>query len=192
MLNAHRFSHLTLQDSPEEGVLYLLRTLLEAIKQYPFMANSSVLTTIYLQMLDMLTVAAQESYPYHIPNVISNDELYGSDPKFINEINVICSQIVEFILIELKALGDTQQFRAQSLMSLDLFLRVVFDANVAIDKVQQLAINLWNLAMKNKGLIDDKWPGRILMQIETYKGKTTNQDLRHSLEKITSKMKIKM
>lgn len=156
------------------------------------MANSSVLTTIYLQMLDMLTVAAQESYPYHIPNVISNDELYGSDPKFINEINVICSQIVEFILIELKALGDTQQFRAQSLMSLDLFLRVVFDANVAIDKVQQLAINLWNLAMKNKGLIDDKWPGRILMQIETYKGKTTNQDLRHSLEKITSKMKIKM
>lgn len=192
MLNAHRFSHLTLKDSPEEGVLYLLRTLLEAIKQYPFMANSSVLTTIYLQMLDMLTVAAQESYPYHIPNVISNDELYGSDPKFINEINVICSQIVEFILIELKALGDTQQFRAQSLMSLDLFLRVVFDANVAIDKVQQLAINLWNLAMKNKGLIDDKWPGRILMQIETYKGKTTNQDLRHSLEKITSKMKIKM
>lgn len=192
MLNAHTFSHLTLQDSPEEGVLYLLRTLLEAIKQYPFMANSSVLTTIYLQMLDMLTVAAQESYPYHIPNVISNDELYGSDPKFINEINVICSQIVEFILIELKALGDTQQFRAQSLMSLDLFLRVVFDANVAIDKVQQLAINLWNLAMKNKGLIDDKWPGRILMQIETYKGKTTNQDLRHSLEKITSKMKIKM
>lgn len=170
----------------------MVRVLLDAIKQYTFTANSTALTTIYLQALDMLTAAAQDSYPYHIPNVISNDELYGSDPKFINEINVICSQIVELILIELKTLGDAQQQRTQSLLSLDLFLRVVLNANVAIDKVQQLAINLWILAMKNKNLVDDKWPGRILMKIENYKGRTADQDLRHALEKITSKMKMKM
>lgn len=140
----------------------------------------------------MLTISAQDSYPYHIPNLISNDELYGSDPKFIAEINVICSQIVELILVELKALGDTQQLRAQSALSLDLFLRVVLNSNVSVEKVQQLAINLWNLAMKNKTLVDDKLPGKILMKIESYKGTALNHDLRHALEKVTSKMKMKM
>lgn len=140
----------------------------------------------------MLTTAAQDSYPYHIPNLISNDELYGSDPKFLSEINMICSQIVELILIELKSLGDSQQQKAQSLLSLDLFVRVAFSANVSVDKVFQLAINLWNLAMKNKGQLDDKLPGKILMKIERHKGTTSNQDLRHALEKITAKMKMKM
>lgn len=140
----------------------------------------------------MLTTAAQDSYPYHIPNLISNDELYGSDPKFLTEINIICSQIVDLILVELKSLGDSQQLKSQSLLSLDLFLRVMFSADVSVDKVQQLAINLWNLAMKNKNQVDDKLPGKILMKIESHKGMTSNQDVRHSLEKITAKMKMKM
>lgn len=170
----------------------MLRLLLEVIKQYPFNANGASLTNIYIQTLDMLTISAQDSYPYHIPNLISNDELYGSDPKFIAEINVICSQIIELILIELKTLGDSQQLRAQCSLSLELFLRVVLNSNVSVEKVQQLAINLWNLAMKNKTLLDDKLPGKILMKIEAYKGTTSNHDLRHALEKVTSKMKIKM
>lgn len=140
----------------------------------------------------MLTTSAQDSYPYHIPYLISNDELYGSDPKFLSEINLICSQIAELILIELKLLGDAQQWKAQSSLSLELFVRVAFNANVSVDKVQQLAINLWNLAMKNKTMLDDKLPGKILMKIERHKGTTTNQELRHALEKISAKMKMKM
>lgn len=169
-----------------------MRTLLEAIKLYPFDSNGSSLATIYLHTLDMLTTAAQDSYPYHIPNLISNDELYGSDPKFIKEINIICSQVVELILVELKTLGDAQQLQTQSQLSLELFCRIAFNANLCVEKTLLLANNLWSLAMKNRSLVNEKLPGQILIKVERLKGKTLNQDLRHALEKLTSKMKMKM
>ena len=38
--------------------------------------------------------------------VDSNDALYGGDPKFIAEINKICSTLIDEILAHLKHLGD--------------------------------------------------------------------------------------
>lgn len=106
----------------------------------------------------MLSVCAQEYYPYHIPNVVSNDELYGSDAKFIAEINSMSSQVVDQILVQLKAYGDGNQLRFQSSLALELFVKIVFNADVSKDKMFVLAGNLWNLAMKNRSLLDPKQP----------------------------------
>lgn len=140
----------------------------------------------------MLTTAAQENYPYHIQSLISNDDLYGSDPKFIAEVNSMCSQMVDMILIQLKLLGDSNQFRSQSTLAIELFLKIVLNANVAIHKMFLLCVNLWNLAMKNRSILDAKLPGKILMKVERYKGQTMNHELRHALEQLTTKMKMKM
>lgn len=43
----------------------------------------------------------------------SNDTLYGSDPKFISEINKICSVLLEEILAHLKYLNTNEQFQKQ-------------------------------------------------------------------------------
>jgi hypothetical protein len=59
---------LLFQDSPEQGVLYLLRLLLEVVKEFPFDTSNGSLCVIYFHILDMLSIAAQETYPYHIPN----------------------------------------------------------------------------------------------------------------------------
>lgn len=145
-------------DSPEQGVLYLLRNLLDAIKRYPFDPNNISLPLVYLAIIDMLTTAAQETYPYHIPNVVSNDELYGSDSKFLVEVDTLCSQCVDLMLIQLKVLGDNGHLRLQSNLALDLFSKIVYKADVSREKMFALAGNLWSLAMKNKSTLDPKLP----------------------------------
>lgn len=56
------------QDSPEHGVLYLMRGLLNAAQRY-FSDNSSLKSQLYLRVLDHLSIAVQESYPYHVDKV---------------------------------------------------------------------------------------------------------------------------
>lgn len=53
-------------DSPDQGVLYLLRLLLDVIQKYSF-AHESGPANIYLNALDMLYVQSLETFPYHIP-----------------------------------------------------------------------------------------------------------------------------
>lgn len=185
---------LQFQDSPEQGVLYLLRTLLDVVEKLSLEPESGCLTRIYLLILDALMASAREKYPYHIPNVISNDELYGSDPKFINEVHTMCSQIIESILIQLKLLGSSNNLKAQCQYALDLFLKLALHANIAVERTFTLTLNLWNLAMKNRKYIDAKVPGRILMKIENYMKSIggNDQQLRHAFEQLTSKMKVKM
>lgn len=142
-------------DSPEQGLLYLLRLLMDQIKQYPFDAGIT-LSLINLGILDFLSVVAQEVYPYHIQNLISNDQLYGSDPKFINEINNICSQVVDEVLAQLKQYGEQSQIKAQCAIALELFSRVAVTADLQDDKLFMLAGNLWNLVIKNRNAVDQK------------------------------------
>lgn len=143
-------------DSPGQGVLYLLRLLLENFKKFPFDPSNGGMAKVYLNVLDMLSVAAQESYPYHIPNLTSNDELYGSDPKFIGEIDAICSEVVDEILIIMKALGDNQQISIQANLSVELFVRIITGADINHEKMFGLTMNLWNLAAKNQKYLNSK------------------------------------
>lgn len=159
---------LVVPDSPERGVLYLPRKLLRCVERYDWRppAASGVIApavptaaaSVYLAAMDMLGAAAQETYPYRIAGVVSNDELYGAGPKFIAECDAMGALVAEQLLAQLKALGDAQQQRAQAALALEMFVRVVFVGDVAKEKVAQLAANLWSLAMKNRGMLDAKLP----------------------------------
>lgn len=184
---------LSFQDSPEQGVLYLIRTLIETTENLSFENDSNCLARIYLLILDMLLVASRDKYPYHIPNIISNDELYGSDPKFLIELHSMCSRIVESMLIQLKQLGDQNNYKAQSSLALDLFERIALNGNLFNEKIFTLCINLWNLAMKNRKLIDSKIPGKILMKIQFNVNKINQQQQqRQAFDQLINKMKLKM
>jgi len=52
--------------------------------------------------------------------VVSNDALYGHDPKFMKEVNDLCGQVVDAILLQLRSLGAAQQQRAQAQLSMEL------------------------------------------------------------------------
>lgn len=62
---------LVVPDSPEHGVLYLMRGLLNAVQRC-FDENSSIKCVLHLRVLDLLSTITLETYPYHVDKVISN------------------------------------------------------------------------------------------------------------------------
>ena len=55
-----------LQDSPDSGVLYLLRGLLNILQNYAWEPQSDGKIVVYTRVLAMLTASSQENYPYHV------------------------------------------------------------------------------------------------------------------------------
>ncbi|KAK7873878.1 hypothetical protein R5R35_005739 [Gryllus longicercus] len=163
---------LVVPDNPEQGVLYLTRALINVLQQYPWDLSCNAQAVIYMNVLDMLTAASQEYYLYHVEKVDSNDTLYGSDPKFITEINKMCSILLEEILIHLKNLGINEQYQAQATLAVSLFSRVVIRGNLKDGALLNLAVNLWNLAQKHN-CVDPKQVTKIA---EYLKKKSLQQD----------------
>ncbi|XP_017855608.1 PREDICTED: UPF0505 protein CG8202 [Drosophila arizonae] len=155
-------------DSPEQGVLYFLRLLLDIVGRRTFKANSSAPAIIYLHVLDMLYVQSMEKFPYHIDGVVSNDALYGHDPKFLAEVNNLCGQVVEAILLQLKALGAAQQQRTQAQLSMELFMRIVRYADLEREPLCALAVKLWVLANKAQAQLDSETIPQTLCSVEHF------------------------
>uniref|UniRef100_A0A8C0G6H4 VPS35 endosomal protein-sorting factor-like n=1 Tax=Chelonoidis abingdonii TaxID=106734 RepID=A0A8C0G6H4_CHEAB len=96
---------LIVPDHPEQGVLFLVRGLLNVIQDYTWEDNSDDKVRIYTNVLHLLSAMTQETYIYHIDKVDSNDTLYGGDSKFLTEINKLCEAVIAQILDHLKTLG---------------------------------------------------------------------------------------
>uniref|UniRef100_A0A672K2N6 VPS35 endosomal protein-sorting factor-like n=1 Tax=Sinocyclocheilus grahami TaxID=75366 RepID=A0A672K2N6_SINGR len=96
---------LVVPDHPEQGVLYLVRGLLNMVQDYTWEDNSDAKIRVYISALPLLAAMSQESYLYTIPKVDSNETLYGGDPKFIAEINKLCETLIAQVLDHLKGLG---------------------------------------------------------------------------------------
>lgn len=134
---------LIVPDSPEHGVLYLLRGLLNVIQRY-FDEYSSVKCSLYLRVLDLLSVTTHDSYPYHVDKIDSNDKLYGGDDKFIGEVNKISTKILEEVLDYLKYLNAMSQYNQQSYFSIELFGRLIIRSNVRQLFLANMIVSLWD------------------------------------------------
>ncbi|KAF5275090.1 hypothetical protein FQA39_LY07027 [Lamprigera yunnana] len=145
---------LTVPDSPDSGVLNCTRILLNTLQTTKWTSGSAiVVATLYINVLDMLSTMAQESYPYHVDKVESNDTLYGSDPKFIVEIDKMCTIILRELLSQLKQIGPG---RKQAELALELMSRIILLSDLDQSGLSTLAMNLWQLCLKN-GYLDSKY-----------------------------------
>lgn len=155
-------------DSPE-GMLYLPNTLMEEVVQSAGskFESKTTMTALYLHLLDFYITIAGDSYSLQLADVISNDRLYGSDPKFIREVEGTCNQIVEAILEQLQVLGEMGHLKWQATFALELFQRIVFKSDLSEEKQFTLAVNLWNLTMKNRAALgDSQLPQRIVDNVQ--------------------------
>lgn len=177
-------------DSPEQGVLYLLRLLIEKIKEINFDSTQMGLATIYLNILDMLSSCAQDVYPYHFPNVVSNDQLYGADPKFINEVEEIASGVLEELLIMLKSLND--KVKLQCNIAIELFERVATKSDLLDEKMFQLALHLWNLTIKNRQSMESKAHHKMLQHLQNVQLLTKDQKHHQQREELINRIKNKL
>ncbi|XP_010135879.1 PREDICTED: UPF0505 protein C16orf62-like, partial [Buceros rhinoceros silvestris] len=146
---------LVVPDHPEQGVLFLVRGLLNVIQDYTWEDNSDDKVRIYTNVLHLLSAMTQEAYIYHVDKVDSNDTLYGGDSKFLAEINKLCETVIAQILDHLKTLGKEETLKRQSQLALYFFNTILAHGDLRNNKLNQLAVNLWNLAQKH-GFADTK------------------------------------
>ncbi|XP_075422160.1 VPS35 endosomal protein-sorting factor-like isoform X4 [Ascaphus truei] len=146
---------LVVPDHPEQGVLFLVRGLLNVIEDYTWEENSDDKVRLYTNVLHLLAALSEESYLYHVDKVDSNDNLYGGDAKFLAEINRLCETVIAQILDHLKALGKEKTLKRQSCLALLVFNSILAHGDLRNNKLNQLAVNLWNLAQKH-GFTDTK------------------------------------
>uniref|UniRef100_A0A3B3RIB6 VPS35 endosomal protein-sorting factor-like n=1 Tax=Paramormyrops kingsleyae TaxID=1676925 RepID=A0A3B3RIB6_9TELE len=142
---------LVVPDHPEQAVLYLVRGLLNMVQDYTWEEGSDAKVRVYISALPLLAAMSQETYLYSIPKVDSNETLYGSDPKFVAEINKLCETLIGQVLDHLKSLGreEAAGVRKQSSLAFSLFGCLLAHGNLQNNKLNQLAINLWNLSHKH-------------------------------------------
>ncbi|KAK3529378.1 hypothetical protein QTP70_029483, partial [Hemibagrus guttatus] len=156
---------LVVPDHPEQGVLYLVRGLLNMVQDYTWEDNSDAKVRVYISALPLLAAMSQESYLYTIPKVDSNETLYGGDPKFVAEISRVCETVIGQVLDYLKTLSQDEGARRQGTLAFSLFSCLLAHGDLRNNKLNQLAVNLWNLSHKN-GYCDTRTSVRTLEHIK--------------------------
>lgn len=138
----------------------------------------------------MLSCCAQDVYPYHLHNVVSNDGLYGADPKFINEINDLATGIVEDVLVALKLMSEKP--KTQATIALELFERVACKSDLDDGKLFSLAVNLWHLSIKNRQMVDTRIYAKMIQHLEAVKTVTRNRNHMQNLNELINRIKVKL
>uniref|UniRef100_A0A8C0IF26 VPS35 endosomal protein-sorting factor-like n=1 Tax=Bubo bubo TaxID=30461 RepID=A0A8C0IF26_BUBBB len=166
---------LVVPDHPEQGVLFLVRGLLNVIQDYTWEDNSDDKIRIYTNVLHLLSAMTQEAYIYHVDKVDSNDTLYGGDSKFLTEINKLCETVIAQILDHLKTLGKEETLKRQSQLALYFFNTILAHGDLRNNKLNQLSVNLWNLAQKH-GFADTK---TMVKTLEYIKRRSNQPEMSH-------------
>ncbi|XP_015271594.1 PREDICTED: UPF0505 protein C16orf62 homolog [Gekko japonicus] len=169
---------LVIPDHPEQGVLFLVRGLLNVIQDYTWEDNSDDKVRIYANVLHLLSAMNQETYIYHVDKVESNDTLYGGDTKFLAEISKLCETVIAQILEHLKSLGKDETLKRQSQLALYFFNSILAHGDLRNNKLNQLAVNLWNLAQKH-GFADTK---TMVKTLDYIKRQSKHPELHHFTE----------
>uniref|UniRef100_A0A8D2QT84 VPS35 endosomal protein-sorting factor-like n=1 Tax=Zosterops lateralis melanops TaxID=1220523 RepID=A0A8D2QT84_ZOSLA len=166
---------LVVPDHPEQGVLFLVRGLLNVIQDYTWEDNSDDKVRIYTNVLHLLSAMTQEAFIYHVDKVDSNDTLYGGDSKFLAEINKLSETVVSQILDHLKTLGKEETLKRQSQLALYFFNTILAHGDLRNNRLNQLSVNLWNLAQKH-GFADTK---TMVKTLEYIKRRSKQPEMSH-------------
>ncbi|XP_041474018.1 VPS35 endosomal protein-sorting factor-like isoform X1 [Lytechinus variegatus] len=161
---------LTVPDNPEQGCLYLLRGLLNVFQDYAWDTHSDAKVRVYMNVLCLLSAQSQDQYAYHVKNVDSNDALYGSDRKFLGEVNSVAGTLILSILDHCKTLGQDVGLKRQAVIASEFFEYIILHGDIDKPAMSGLALNLWNLAQKN-GQADTKYMVRLLEYVKRKGGK---------------------
>lgn len=143
-------------DSPELGTLYLLRGLLNVVQDHPWDGSADSRVLIYIKVLAVLSTVVQESLPYHVIRVDSNDALYGGDPQFIGDVDQMAATLLREVGTRLRELGaSSDTLPRQSALALELFNCILAHGDLKNERVFKLATSLWTMCVQH-GQLDHK------------------------------------
>ncbi|NXD63155.1 CP062 protein, partial [Eolophus roseicapillus] len=138
---------LVVPDHPEQGVLFLVRGLLNVIQDYTWEDNSDDKVRIYTNVLHLLSAMTQEVYIYHVDKVSAPRTCESSENTvrlcwiFWDDYLIIQDFYIFFSLL--------QTLKRQSQLALYFFNTILAHGDLRNYKLNQLSVNLWNLAQKH-------------------------------------------
>ncbi|ELT89239.1 hypothetical protein CAPTEDRAFT_99699, partial [Capitella teleta] len=179
---------LIVPDSPEQGVMYLLRGLLNVVYEINWDRNSDTKARVFLMVLAMLSASVQDTFIYTVDKVDSNDTLYGSDPKYLDDLKKLSSTLVTEILKHLQTLDHPDTHRRQSVLAHEFFCCVIAHADLTSESMLNLAAKLWKLSQKH-GLGDNKLSVRTLNSVKR-KSSTVKAPQSGAYKQLLSQMQI--
>ncbi|KAL8591014.1 hypothetical protein ACOMHN_021779 [Nucella lapillus] len=156
-------------DSPEAGVLYLLRGLLNMLQDYTWDSSSDARIVAYTRILAVLSAYSQEDYLYHVDKVDANDAMYGGDPKFLAEVKGVADTLITQILAHLKTLSAPETEKRKTGLALELLTTVIAHSDLGNTAMCTLATNLWGLVQRT-GQADSKAMLRLASYIRSRAG----------------------
>lgn len=139
---------------PDHGPFYIVQGLLNALPKYQWQPTTGIQTKVYIDMLSLLCTYAQKKFPYHIPHVESNDQLYGGAPEYMKELGESITTTIEEIMKQLTALGERTDAIAkvnQSKLVLDLVNQLASRMDLNNNGVSDFLLKLIELSNKSKG-----------------------------------------
>ena len=95
--SANLFSSLLLMpDYPDQGILFHFRNAINEFANYKYAADSPGKASIFINALKALSCFLQNKWPYKLPNVDNNGDLYGfgADKKFQAELGKMAKSLV--------------------------------------------------------------------------------------------------
>lgn len=138
---------------PELGPFYLLRGLLQIVKDYPWEEGSIAKAEIYNAMIALLSVSLRPPFPYAIPGVDGNEVLYAGTIEYEAEIKEFINELIPLVRAELltfKRLQKTPGMKIKKAkIALDL-LNNILTLSQPNPQLAQLVVELHSMAAKNK------------------------------------------
>ena len=105
--------------NPEFGPFYIVNMLLRELPRYEWPAGSPYRVKVFMEILTVLCSYAQETLPYHVPGVESNDTLYAGDSDYSAELHTRvqqCMVAIEGMLVDLEEGGGTAHLTQSRLL----------------------------------------------------------------------------
>lgn len=138
---------------PELGPFYLLRGLLQIVKDYPWEEGSIAKAEIYNSIIALLSVSLRPPFPYAISGVDGNEILYAGTVEYEAEIKEFINELIPLVRAELATFKRLQKTPGMKIkkakIALDL-LNIVLTLSQLNPQLAQLVVELHGMAAKNK------------------------------------------
>lgn len=159
---------------PEHGPFYLVKGLLAAVNEYPhWKVGGTAKLRIYLGLLSLFAAYYQRRYLFHLDGLASNDDMYGGDTAFMQEVAYMIDSLISELLAQLTKIGEKQEPAAKKQLataSLDV-VNVLLSSFVMNNASATLVVKLFQLAVQNNtGGSEEKYITNTLKHIQNKKG----------------------
>jgi len=146
---------------PEHGPFYLVRGLMNALSKYNFTSMANKIK-LYNELIGLLSTFSQRKFPYSIPNIESNDTLYGGSKEYLLDLSELLNETIDVILNNLTSLTN----KIVQCITIIEFIGAITSRFECNHGVVDFINKLIDLILKNKNTLTKKDSALLISTLE--------------------------